>query len=388
MIKFHCPNCNKKFGVPDDYAGRRVRCNACSQHTIVPKPVTEIVILPLATDRTADAKHPVASKQHEDGSQTDEKSNPASVSVPDKPVETTSRLRELQHQSQLPFQFEELKLSPEEDLPPMDPNLEALRQASRMRTQRSDDSAKTEKFSTKEVIPSPGWYWPFLFPIRGSAMGMIGVFILSKIIVSFLSILPLIGLIAIGLSILVQAYIYWYLYLCVQTAAEGKIRSPDLLQEDEGDYLGMIWRMIRMILAVFFCMAPAIIYFLWNNAGMFKDTHTEKAGIDGIFWSMFAAGLFFMPMTLLSIVMHDSIGGLNPFLIISAVIRTLLKYLVLVICFSIPLGMTFVVNMFSGRLGFWFALPAEVLSYYLAFVGAAILGRFFYRNEKQLNWEV
>jgi DNA-directed RNA polymerase subunit RPC12/RpoP len=38
MIKFRCSNCNKKFGVPDDYAGQRIRCNTCDCHTIVPKP--------------------------------------------------------------------------------------------------------------------------------------------------------------------------------------------------------------------------------------------------------------------------------------------------------------------------------------------------------------
>jgi DNA-directed RNA polymerase subunit RPC12/RpoP len=36
MIKFRCSNCNKKFGVPNDYAGRRIRCNTCDHHTLVP----------------------------------------------------------------------------------------------------------------------------------------------------------------------------------------------------------------------------------------------------------------------------------------------------------------------------------------------------------------
>ena len=38
MIKFRCPNCEKKLGVPDEYAGRRVRCNQCSQPCRVPQP--------------------------------------------------------------------------------------------------------------------------------------------------------------------------------------------------------------------------------------------------------------------------------------------------------------------------------------------------------------
>jgi DNA-directed RNA polymerase subunit RPC12/RpoP len=40
MIKFRCSNCHKKFGVPDTYAGRRIRCNTCDHHTFVPKQST------------------------------------------------------------------------------------------------------------------------------------------------------------------------------------------------------------------------------------------------------------------------------------------------------------------------------------------------------------
>ena len=53
MIKFRCSSCQQKLGVPDEYAGRRVKCNKCGQPAIVahpvvleevppkPKPVTE-----------------------------------------------------------------------------------------------------------------------------------------------------------------------------------------------------------------------------------------------------------------------------------------------------------------------------------------------------------
>lgn len=37
MIKFICPHCRQKLGVPADYAGRRVRCNKCNQPCSVPR---------------------------------------------------------------------------------------------------------------------------------------------------------------------------------------------------------------------------------------------------------------------------------------------------------------------------------------------------------------
>lgn len=36
MIKFQCASCGKKLGVPDDYAGKKVRCNACKAPVEVP----------------------------------------------------------------------------------------------------------------------------------------------------------------------------------------------------------------------------------------------------------------------------------------------------------------------------------------------------------------
>lgn len=36
MIKFHCEHCHQKLGVPESFAGKRVRCTSCSQAAEVP----------------------------------------------------------------------------------------------------------------------------------------------------------------------------------------------------------------------------------------------------------------------------------------------------------------------------------------------------------------
>lgn len=48
MIKFRCPHCNQKMGVPDEYANRRIRCNKCNEPSRVPA----------ATTVSSDAKQP------------------------------------------------------------------------------------------------------------------------------------------------------------------------------------------------------------------------------------------------------------------------------------------------------------------------------------------
>lgn len=38
MIKFQCSHCSQKLGVPQEYAGKRVRCSKCQQVSVVPAP--------------------------------------------------------------------------------------------------------------------------------------------------------------------------------------------------------------------------------------------------------------------------------------------------------------------------------------------------------------
>lgn len=42
MIKYRCPNCQQKLGVPDEYEGRRIRCSKCSQPSVVPRKIIPV----------------------------------------------------------------------------------------------------------------------------------------------------------------------------------------------------------------------------------------------------------------------------------------------------------------------------------------------------------
>lgn len=41
MIKYYCPQCSQKLGVPDNYAGHRVRCSKCNTSSVVPSPAAD-----------------------------------------------------------------------------------------------------------------------------------------------------------------------------------------------------------------------------------------------------------------------------------------------------------------------------------------------------------
>lgn len=42
MIKYRCPNCQQKLGVPDEYEGRRIRCSKCAQPSVVPRRILPV----------------------------------------------------------------------------------------------------------------------------------------------------------------------------------------------------------------------------------------------------------------------------------------------------------------------------------------------------------
>jgi hypothetical protein len=100
-------------------------------------------------------------------------------------------------------------------------------------------------------------------------------------------------------------------------------------------------------------------------------------------------------MGLLACVMFDSIRGLNPFLIIVSILSTIFQYCGLVLLItSIVLGFKAIqsvqsdsgqqgmlITIFLGRIFFLFLL-------YIAFVVGHLLGRFFWRYQDKLNWEV
>jgi DNA-directed RNA polymerase subunit RPC12/RpoP len=375
MIKFHCPNCKRKFGVPDNYAGRQVHCNKCGQTIIVPKPITEV---------TVGSAEPALVSIVEPNQPASVPITPGNTSVdPSKPGEI--QLQPFQNFEQSSRPFEELRLAPQDESHEAGDTFEELQQTARQQALDTTGKLGKPRFTSPEIVLSPPWYWPFLFPLNGTGLGMIGMFIFCRFffwLVIFVSVymIPIVGLalavIAAIISFIIRLYAYWYACLCVHMSAQGQTKAPDVLQHDEGGIWEMVKQILRVTAAISFCMLPAILYYRYYNR------------TDELFWGVLAAGWFFLPMTLLSTIMYDSLAGLNPFLIVISIIRVLFKYVLLVLELSIPFGLFGIASVYSKHFGVWFVLLSQAISLYAAFVGAAMLGRFFYRNEARLNWAV
>ena len=99
-------------------------------------------------------------------------------------------------------------------------------------------------------------------------------------------------------------------------------------------------------------------------------------------------GVFFLPMTLLRVVMYDSLAGLNPFIIVWSIFKIFPRYCLVLLFFYLPMVLFVFMarwvpkDLWGGR----FILKAANM--YLLLVSAHVLGWFYYRNEERLAWPV
>jgi hypothetical protein len=92
-------------------------------------------------------------------------------------------------------------------------------------------------------------------------------------------------------------------------------------------------------------------------------------------------------MSLLAFVMFDSLSALNPLLLIGSVWSTFFQYIGLLV-FSYSVGALVPLTVYFLH-GYWITFHlAEFAAFYLMMISAHLIGRFFWKYQEKLNWEV
>ena len=334
MIKFSCENCGQKITVPRVHAGKRGKCPKCKQIVTIPEQIT-----PDTEPKNNDTK-PLG-------------------------VELDISLKE-----------ENLDRSIGEEETP------------ESGVQNRIDLEPIEKRKLPWLIDI------FLYPISVPGLTMLAIFIfmpigldlilfvLAKVLGALyprmvLVLLPLAILFAI-IRFIVTWYMIWYFGVCVQESAAGQTRAPETLTKDGGfDVVEMFFQSIRFLCCIVICFGPVLAYYF---------TYREA---DRSFWLILTGGIFFFPMTLLSIVMFDSIRGLYPILIVTSIFSTFFQYCCVVVMFCIPVGIIAGMLIFLPEdTGFLIQLILRTVYAYQLLIAGHLLGDFFKRNEERLYWEV
>lgn len=228
----------------------------------------------------------------------------------------------------------------------------------------------------------------FFYPANLPGLLFFGIVILIPLILDILMFLMgiLAGLIAVPCGIinaLIAMYVYWFLVQCIRDSGLGGIRAPETMSETPGLY-ELFLAIIRILFCLVVCAAPAASYFVWTSR------------VDTLFWILVGCGGFYYLMAILAVAMFDSIEGLNPLIVIPSIFSTFFQYCGLVVMVA---AIVWVLGNARETLKaiilpipVWVSFPLVVLlkcvELYLFMIAAHLLGRFFFKYQEKLNWDV
>lgn len=224
-----------------------------------------------------------------------------------------------------------------------------------------------------------------VYPISPAGLSVFCVYVFVPLVI-YLLLSPLPTAVSNGLFMLTSTVYagvclstFWYLTVCIRAGAEGQRRAPNVFEFSQDDTPGDWMREFFLILGTLvFCIGPA---FLVRYIGQVESVV--------VFWGVMGAGLFLLPMYLLAVVIFDTVGALNPILIVGSIFSTFFPYMGVVFLFSVPMALTIGISIVSAVVNNPFlGLIFRALNLYLLMIAAGLLGRFFYKNEDKLRWDV
>ena len=380
MIRFYCEHCAHKISVRDNDIGKKGKCSKCGKVVIVPTESTIIDFLCEYCERIISVPKSHAGKK----AVCPRCKNmfiipviraPGSDANQDYSGDLIDRTTDSTHGLTLIDVPEEYKLKEE---PPVQSSV-PKQAVDRQQESEEDSEAKETESLDQRMLP---WFIDiFLYPFNlGGVVHLIGLwlllFLFCPLIIAFVGLgieyIPIVYFLAV-------AYTLYYFTECIRDSASGAHCAPDLrasqVKPDRWDYISQLLVVVGSI-AVCFC--PVAVYYVV----------TERS--DLIYWLILACGGFFFPMVLLAVVLFDSFSALNPILIIGSIFRTLPPYCGMVLFFYA--GALLFMKIYSPVNRFWL-LPIvsfliKGLELYMILVAVGLLGRFYKRFEKKLNWEV
>ncbi len=356
MISFCCNNCGRKIDAKDELAGTRGKCPGCRAVIVVP----EKTILVNFNCENCGAK--IGAPSTRAGRKGTCPKCKVAIVVP------------AAHSLTLLDVGEQYRI---QDRPAGE---SGVSEDTYEQEQQEEPPAEEDESAGVRNLP---WFIDiFLYPTSAPGLTHLAIFtfipLLIDIVGTLLCFLGLLGYIA---NILISLYLCWYITECVRDSALGGTRAPEAFATAG---LGEMWSQAQHIIGCYLILVgPPGFYYLFTGR------------TDVVFWPLLAYGVFFLPIGLLACVMFDSIRGLNPVLLIPSILSTFFQYCGLVLLLAGIVLIFGVVTALEADQTQQASVPALVLGgvfhlicLYAVFVVSHLLGRFYWRNQDKLNWEV
>lgn len=248
--------------------------------------------------------------------------------------------------------------------------------------------------STETPVPRRRHPWVldiFCYPANRPGLSTLGVMVGVPLVMIGLSlasyslmpaapvlifvIVPLI-MAAMAGTLIMLLYFLWYLCTCVRDSAAGGLRAPETLGQTPGavELLGQLFQ-VGICVGVFLGLYSSLTY---------------GVSLSPIIHRLFCGTLVFcFPLCLLSVISMESLGGMNPFLLLRTLVRVFLPYCGLVTLLSVLHGSALWgmgLSQADRALNVPWALGVGAVEAYLLLVSAHLLGRFSWKNRNRLDW--
>jgi DNA-directed RNA polymerase subunit RPC12/RpoP len=344
IVDFHCKDCGQKISVPEVHAGKKGKCPKCKHLVVVPKHAQHT-----SPDGSSHLVSFICSLCDQE------------IHVPE-----SSRGKVIE----CPHCGSHVE-APAEQIPAEEPEAPAQKRGedvvdglSLEERQLLDGEIRVDDGEQTGERKLPWLVDIFLYPTTASGMIHIAVFVIVPILIGLLSRFVLSYARHYGAILSAILYIFLIGYMFHYFSGKNE--------------------MLEQYFTLFACYA-----FFFGPVTFYRGyIHLSNAQIDNaIFWPLLAYGAFFFPMGILAVVMFDSINGLSPILLICSIASTFFQYCALIILIFILGVLPAALNRILPPSLIISRIPSAV-RIYLIMVMAHLLGRFYWRYQGKLNWEV
>jgi hypothetical protein len=224
----------------------------------------------------------------------------------------------------------------------------------------------------------------FAYPFRGSGFF---VLVVATLLIAALRILS-IGWISILMTMVALGYLFSYMQCIIHSTAAEDEEMPSLPEMDE--LFGAFFRLAGTVLMSF---AVPIGLLVARLSGV--DVHVSAIMITGIL------GSFYFPMAFLAVAMKDTALSANPLIVIPAILKVPLQYIVAAVLFAsifgisqmgdiaigFVKGLTYTTRSMSVLfISFGVRACWSFISVYLLTINMRILGLLYATNKEKLAW--
>jgi len=226
----------------------------------------------------------------------------------------------------------------------------------------------------------------FIYPFRGG-----GILILLAATLVFAALEYFRGIFSIIITVTATGYLFSFMQTIIHSTIAGETEMPSLPGLD--DVLGGCFRLLGCILVSFgLAIGLACLAFFSEEA---------SAGLTIGLIAAVAFGSFYFPMALLAVAMKDSVGAANPMVVMPAIFRVPLEYLVTVILLGVAFGTRvlggFVLTLFASDTYSTHSMSKLLLSLglsafwsffvvYLLTVNMRTLGLLYLTKKERFGW--